>query len=204
MKLHYDVISPFSRACLVIAHEVGLAGKIEIVPPGGVPPTTVHPGVSAANPIGKIPVLVTDHGHPLFDSRVIVEYLCHISGNKTLIPDDGVKRFRVLTVQAIGQGAADAGVSLRYETAMRPKEIQWQAWKDRQQQRILACAADLERNWAKDLAEATAGSLMAAVAYEYIGFRLPDIRWRDAHPALAGLLDKLSARPSMQATPLKA
>jgi glutathione S-transferase len=43
---------------------------------------------------------------------VIIEYLCHVAGNSSLIPDDGVKRFRVLTLQALGQGMADSAVGL--------------------------------------------------------------------------------------------
>lgn len=202
MRLHYDVISPFSRAVLVTAHEVGIGGKIQLFAPGGVPPTVVHAAVSADNPLGKIPCLVTDHGHRLFDSRVIIEYLCHVAGNKTLIPDDGVKRFRVLTLQAMGQGVADAGVSYRYESIARPKELQWDAWKERQAQRIIACSADLERNWSKDLEEVTAGTIMVACAYGYIGFRLPEVTWRDEHPALAAFVERFASRPSMQLAPL--
>ena len=124
MKLYGDTLSPFVRMCLVTAHEVGLGTKIqrEI---SRVDPTTVNAGLAAVSPVGKVPVLVTDHNHAIYDSRVIIEYLCHVSGNKTLIPDDGVKRFRVLTVAALGQAIAEAGVAWRYETAVRPQGLQW-------------------------------------------------------------------------------
>jgi glutathione S-transferase len=39
-----------------------------------------------------------------------------------------------------------------------------------------------------------------AVALEYLDFRLPDVAWRQAHPALAAWLGEFSQRPSMQAT----
>ncbi len=60
---------------------------------------------------------------PCKDSRVIMEYLCHVAGNSVLIPDDGVKRFRILTLQALGLGLGDAAGRLRYETAARPCRI---------------------------------------------------------------------------------
>lgn len=202
MKLHYEPSSPYSRAVLIVAHEAGIAGKIAILTPGGVPPTTVHPGVTADNPLGKIPTLVTDHGHPIFDSRVIIEYLCHVSGNKTLIPDDGVKRFRVLTLQAIGQGVADAALAYRYETAVRPKELLWEAWKERQKRRILDCAADIEKHWSKDLEEITAGSLMIGCSYAYVGFRMPDIDWHKESPTLGRFMDSFAQRASVKAAPL--
>lgn len=202
MKLHYDVISPFSRAVMVIAHEVGLANKITLLAPGGVPPNAVHALVTADNPLGKIPTLVTDHGHAIFDSRVIIEYLCHISGNKTLIPDDGVKRFRVLTLQAMGQGVADAGVSYRYETVARPKEARWEEWRVRQARRIADCAAEIEKNWLKELDDVTAGSIMVACSYAYVGFRMPEVEWKAQSPKLAKFVDSFSQRPSMKAAPL--
>ena len=203
MKLYGDLISPFFRMCLVTAHEVGLAGKIEPVE-ARVNPTSVNSDLTVLSPVGKIPVLVTDHNHPIYDSRVIIEYLCHVSGNKTLIPDDGVKRFRVLTLTALGQAIGDAGVAQRYETAVRPQALQWREWMVRQGLRVNAECDDLENNWDKDLSEITAGTIAVAVALAYLDFRLPDWQWRKDRPKLAAFHEAFSARPSMQATALKA
>src|SRR3990170_5806515 len=112
MKIYGDIISPFVRMCLVAAHECGLAGKLEHVKEA-VKPTQVNPKLTALSALGKIPILETNHHHAIYDSRVIIEYLAHVAGNKTLIPDDGVKRFRILTLEAIGQGVAEAAVSYR-------------------------------------------------------------------------------------------
>jgi glutathione S-transferase len=202
MKLHGDLISPFFRMCLVTAHEVGLGAKVQHVE-AKVNPTTVNADLTALSPVGKVPVLVTDHNHPLYDSRVIIEYLCHVSGNKTLIPDDGVKRFRVLTLQALGQAIAEAGVAQRYETAVRPQGLQWREWAERQALRVKAEFDDLEKTWEKDLNEITAGSIAVAVALSYLDFRLPDWQWRKDRPKLKAFHDAFSARPSMLATALK-
>jgi glutathione S-transferase len=202
MKLHGDLISPFVRMCLVTAHEVGLTGKVERIDTK-VNPTAVNADLARLSPVGKIPVLVTDHNHPLYDSRVIIEYLCHVSGNKTLIPDDGVKRFRVLTLMALGQAIAEASVAQRYETAVRPKGLQWHEWMDRQALRVKAEFDDLEQTWEKDLHEVTAGSITVAVALAYLDFRIPEWSWREGRPKLRAFHDSFSARPSMQATALK-
>jgi glutathione S-transferase len=148
-------------------------------------------------------VLVTDHGHPLYDSRVIVEYLCHVSGNRTLIPDEGVKRFRVLTLQALGQGIAEAAVAYRYETAQRPKPLLWVAYAERQKTRALMGVDEAMKTWSKDLEQVTAGSIAMAVALSYLDFRLADWNWREGHPLLATWHEGFSQRPSMQATKLK-
>lgn len=202
MKLHGNVISPFFRMCLVTAHEVGLGTKVEPVQTSA-DPTAVNPALAAISPIGKLPVLVTDHNHPLYDSRVIIEYLSHVSGNKTLIPDDGVKRFRVLTLQALGQAIAEAGVAMRYETAARPQGLQWREWIARHELRVKAEFDDLEKTWIKDLGEITAGSIAVAVALSYLDFRLPDWQWRKDRPQLQAFHEDFSRRPSMQATALK-
>jgi glutathione S-transferase len=203
MKLYGDLISPFVRMSLVTAHEVGLAGKIERVVTR-VDPTSVNAALAAVSPIAKVPVLVTDHNHPIYDSRVIMEYLCHVSGNKTLIPDDGVKRFRVLTLTALGQAIAEAGVAQRYETAVRPQGLQWREWMERQSLRVQAEFDDLENTWQKDLGEITGGTIAVAVALAYLDFRIPDWTWRQGRPKLTAFHEAFSQRPSMQATVLTA
>jgi glutathione S-transferase len=133
---------------------------------------------------------------------VIIEYLCHISGNNTLIADDGVKRFRVLTLQSVGQGVAEAAVSYRYETAQRPEPLRWQAWLDRLKHRIDRALDDLNEAWEKELGEVTAGAIAAAVTLGYLDYRFGHWAWRDRRPKLAAFHERFNARPSMQKTPL--
>jgi glutathione S-transferase len=203
VKIYGDTISPFVRMCLVAAHECGLSGKLEHVKEA-VKPTQANPKLTALSALGKIPVLETDHHHAIYDSRVIIEYLAHVAGNKTLIPDEGVKRFRILTLQALGQGLADVCVGYRYETAMRPQGLQWTEWMARTEQRINAAMDDLDRNWQAELADVTAGTIAAAVALAYIDFRLPAFKWRDTRPRLSAFHEKFSARDSMLKTALAA
>lgn len=203
MKIYGDTISPFVRMCLVAAHECGLAGRVEQVKEA-VKPTEANPKLTGLSALGKIPILETDHHHAIYDSRVIIEYLAHVSGNKTLIPDDGVKRFRILTLQALAQGMADVAVAYRYETAARPQGLQWTDWMRRTEQRINAAMDDMDKNWKAELAEVTAGSIAAAVALSYIDFRLPAFKWRDSRPDLSAFHARFSSRESMQKTALTA
>jgi glutathione S-transferase len=201
MKIYGDLISPFVRMSIVTAHEVGLGARVEHVVVQ-TKPTEVNMTLTALSPIGKIPVLETDHHHGIYDSRVIIEYLCHVAGNSTLIPDDGVKRFRVLTLQALGQGLADAAVAYRYEVAARPEGLQWKEWMARAMVRINAALDDLENNWQLVLAEVNAGAIAVAVALSYIDFRFGDFDWRMSRPKLAAFHQSFSARDSMKKTTL--
>lgn len=202
MKIYGDMISPFVRMTIVTAHEVGLGGRVQhVVEP--VKPTEVNETLARLTPIGKIPVLETDHGHGLYDSRVIIEYLCHVAGNSTLIPDDGVKRFRVLTLQALGQGTADAAVAYRYEVAARPKGLQWEDWIARTRKRLSAAFDEFESHWMEVLAEVNAGSIAVAVTLAYIDFRMGDLGWRNGRPKLAAWHETFASRDSMVKTALK-
>ncbi len=203
MKIYGDLISPFVRMTVVTAHEVGLGDKVlHIVE--AVKPTEVNQKLAALSPIGKIPILETDHGYGIHDSRVIIEYLCHVAGNSTLIPDDGVKRFKVLTLQALGQGLADSAVAYRYEIGIRPKGLQWQEWMERTVTRLSATLDDLENNWQAVLADTNAGSIAVAVTLGYIDFRLGELGWRNGRPKLAAFHAEFAARPSMVKTALQA
>lgn len=201
MKIYGDLISPFVRMTVVAAHEVGLGEKVQHVVEA-VKPTEVNAKLAALSPIGKIPVLETDHGHGVYDSRVIIEYLAHVAGNTSLIPHDGAKRFRVLTLQALGQGLSDSAVAYRYEVAVRPKGLQWEDWMARTEARLHATFEELEANWMDVLSEVNAGSIAVAVSLAYIDFRLPDIHWRSGHPKLGHWHQSFSGRESMLKTAL--
>jgi glutathione S-transferase len=165
-------------------------------------PVEVHEGVAADNPLGKIPCLVTDHGHPLFDARVICEYLAHHGGHSGLYPNEPVRRFRVLTVQSLAHGIADAAVLHRYETVMRPEALRWDVFAERQLRRIDDALDALEGRWSTDLGEITAGTVAAACALSYLDFRLAARPWRKDRPLLAAFYETFARRPSMTASEL--
>ncbi len=201
MKIYGDVISPFVRMCLVTAHETGLKDKVSLAKTSA-KPTEVNRELEKLNPIGKIPVLETDHHHAVYDSRVIMEYLAHVAGHRTFIPDDGVKRFRVLTLLALAQGMGDAAVALRYELAQRPAEKQWPEWVTRTIQRIRAGLDDAEANWMDTLNDVHAASVGMACVLAYVDFRHDALKWRDGHSKLAAWHKSFCERDSMKAWPL--
>lgn len=198
MKLLYNAISPFARMCRITAFELDLEDELEIVPIEGMSPAVSQPEVVSHNPIGRIPTLITDHGHSIYDSRVICEYLTHHAGDKRLLPDEPVRRFRILTLQALGQGIAEAGVALRYELATRPEASRWPQLVDRQRTRIHAACEDVEKRWRGELRDTTLATIALGAALAYVNFRHGDLDWRANRPSLAGWFEEFSARRSMQ------
>src|SRR5439155_17400727 len=61
VKLFYQTHSPYARKVLVMAHEVGLAERMEVIHQE-TSPVVRNDAVFALNPLGKVPVLVTGDG----------------------------------------------------------------------------------------------------------------------------------------------
>lgn len=197
MQLRSSPTSPFVRKVMILAHELGLAGAIEEIPTNPWAADTDLPGT---NPLGMVPALRTEDGAWLYDSPVICDYLdsCHFG--RRFIPPQGPERWTVLRRQALGDGIMDAAVRFRVETVMRPAELRWSFWSDRQDVAIRRSLAALEGE-AEDLAAAdwSLGEITIAAALGYLDFRWP-VDWRADHRRLAGWFDGQKSRPSLTAT----
>lgn len=197
MLLHGSPFSPFVRKVLVLAHEVGLAGRIEHRH-ASMTPVSPDAAVIPDNPLGKVPALVLDDGRPLYDSRVICEYLDSSHNGTPMLPEAGAARLDVLRRQALADGLMDAAVLLRYETTLRPEALRWPDWVVGQWGKIdraLDVMAAQTTDSAIDL-----GTLATACALAYLDIRFPEHGWRDGRDGLAAWFTPLSERPSMVAT----
>ncbi|MGA2343772.1 MAG: glutathione S-transferase N-terminal domain-containing protein [Steroidobacteraceae bacterium] len=198
MKLFYAVTSPFVRKCLVSAYELKLRERLELVP-AAAHPINRDPAVVAVNPLGKVPALITDEGAVLIDSRVICEYL-NTLGDGHLIPASGAARFRVLADQALADGLLDAAVLTRYETAVRPESLRWDAWIRGQLDKVTCALAELERRAGELAGRIDVGTIAIGCALGYLDFRYASMSWRDQHPAAAAWYAEFAQRESMAAT----
>jgi glutathione S-transferase len=198
MKLFYSVTSPFVRKCLVSAHELKLRARLELVP-AAAHPINRDPAVVAVNPLGKVPALITDEGAVLIDSRVICEYL-NTLGDGHLIPASGAARFRVLADQALADGILDAAVLTRYETAVRPESLRWDAWIRGQLDKVTCALAELERRAGALAGRIDVGTIAIGCALGYLDFRYASMSWRDQHPAAAAWYAEFAQRESMATT----
>ncbi len=197
MRLRYLKPSPFARKVLVVAHEVGVAERIDLVETD----TRADPTLAEDNPLGKVPCLIRDDGGPpLFDSRVIGEYLDAAFNGGRLLPSGGEARWRALRWQAMAEGIMEALVLCRYE-AMRPEDRRSAEWVERQRTKAARAVDRLEEE-ADDLAASglSLGQIAVGCALGYIDFRFADWDWRRDHPRLAAWYAGFAERPSMCAT----
>jgi glutathione S-transferase len=199
MKLLYQTHSPAARKVLVLAYEVGVAERIEVVH-HETSPTRRNDEVFAENPLGQVPVLLRPGLPSIFDSDVICAYLDTLHDGRRLIPPEGEARWQALRIQAIAQGLTNAGGAIRWETVRRPEQLRYPALRDGYIEKLTASYDWLDREL--DVASPIhIGHIALATALSWLEFRqLPTFREKRAR--LSAWFDAFKLRPSMRATPM--
>lgn len=121
-----------------------------------------------------------------------------------LIPGAGRERASIKCWEALADGVLDAGILMRLERTQRPAERQSEAWVERQlgkvKSGIRAMASGLGDNPYCAVRQFTLADIAVGCALGWISFRYPEISWRDEHPNLAALFERLSDRQSFRDT----
>jgi glutathione S-transferase len=198
MKLLGTLTSPYARKARVVLAEKKIDFDWVIDSPND--PNT---SVTRYNPLARIPVLVLDDETALFDSPIIVEYLDSLAPNNKLFPQPSRERLEVKRWEALADGVLDAAVGCRLEQ-IRPVGERSENWMKRERA-VIDAALDM---MARELGEQawcmgtpfTFADIAVGCALGYLDFRFPDIDWRDRHPNLGKLHDKLMQRPSFAET----
>jgi glutathione S-transferase len=199
MELFYSPNSPYARKARIIIQELDLEPRVKQTAVA----LPADARLRAINPLGKIPALLLDDGSVIYDSPVICEYLDDLGQGK-FFPRAGFfreaqGRWRALTLQALGDGLADAVVrrtqEMRLDDDKRSAEV-----IRRQTTAIEAAFAVADRAVPKFPAEPTIGEIAIACAIGYLDLRAPFDGWRERYPQLAQWLEIFSQRPSAQAT----
>ncbi len=158
-------------------------------------------GISESNPLGKVPCLIMEGQDPVFDSRVIVEYLDGLSPVGKLIPTKGRERVEVKTWEALADGILDAAILARLEATWpgRNAEQRSPAWIERQLIKVERSVQAME----KSIGDKpfccgiyfTLADIATGCALSYLDFRFPELAWRQHAPKLNQLMIKLEQRP---------
>ncbi|GJD59990.1 glutathione S-transferase family protein [Methylobacterium frigidaeris] len=198
MKLFYAKASPFVRKVLVVAHELGLFERIELLS-AAAHPINRDANIRAQNPLAQVPTLILDDGTMLADSRVICEYLDHL-GQGGFFPAPGPARWTALTAQSTGDGLLDAALLCVYETRVRQETERSPAWVAGQREKIVDALAQIEAAAPAFGERVDIATITYGCGLGYLDLRLPDLGWRERAPAAAEWYARFGARPSMQAT----
>ena len=134
----YD--SPFVRRVAITMYHHGLPFEREVLSV-----FTDFEQVMEWNPLGKVPVLVPESTEPLFDSRIIVDYLDHLMPSPTrLVPVEATARSEVLRVEAVALGLAEKAYERGIEFARRQPDRVDENWAERLKVQINSALAWLE------------------------------------------------------------
>lgn len=199
MKLAYSTASPYVRKVMIVAHECGLADRIEKVPTA-VRPDQPNAALARDNPLMKVPTLTTDGGEVLYDSRVICAYLDSLHSGRKLIPESGGARWKALRLEAQGDGITDAGILVRYETTLRPDALRWKEWIDGQTQKVMQGLDALEKEPEALAGDLTIGHVAVAAGIGWLQYRAVFGDIFAGRPKLKAWYAMLSERPSFKAT----
>jgi glutathione S-transferase len=188
--------SPFGRKIRIAASVLGLDGGILIETAD---PTDPADTLRRQNPLGKIPVLITEDGSTFYDSRVILEYLDHRAGGGRIIPAEATTRFAALRLQALCDGIMDASILRIYEGRWRKPDRHEPAWLDHQTSKVERALDALEAE-VPPVDPIHVGQIALSAALGYLDLRFAG-GWRKDHKRLVAWLDAFAAQvPAFAAT----
>lgn len=164
-KILYAGPSPYSAKVRMAATYAGIAYE-------SVKTDTNTPSADflKANPLGKIPVLVTDEGEAVYDSAAIVQYLNRVSKN-ALLPRNPAKRTEAETLESLADGICDCLLAHVYERRFRSEDKVSQEWLDKQWTKVTRALDMLNAAPPKLPKKITAGQIALRATLGYLALR---------------------------------
>ncbi|MBV6418455.1 MAG: putative GST-like protein YibF [Steroidobacteraceae bacterium] len=201
MQIIGTATSPYTRKVRVVALEKGIGHEFVASSP-----MVDSAEVQAANPLGKVPVLVRDDGSRLVDSPLIAEYLDGLNDAPRLIPRALAAREAVRQLEAIADGVLDAAILVRMES-LRPEALrsnEWISWEDGKVHRGLAHLERAAHGRRFLIGDAlTLADIALACCLAWLEFRFAEQDWRSRYPAAGRHAEEMLGRPSFAATPVE-
>lgn len=189
--------SPYSAKVRMAAAYAGIAFESVLTDTNADPDDLL-----AANPLGKIPVLVDDAGEVVYDSRAITQHLNRLAGGR-LFPRNAAKRLEAERLEALADGICDCLLAHVYERRFHPAEKVHQPWLDRQWQKATRALDQLAGHPPRLPKRPHAGHIALRAALGYLALRFSGewekgrsklVRWAkrfdERHPDLTQYLPR--------------
>lgn len=198
-KLILSTTSPYARRVRITALENNIDFDVTVDVPWN-----EDTGVIKLNPLGKVPVWITESDANIFDSRVIVEYL-EIQNGYRFSSSDPIKNIGIKRIESLAEGVMDASLCLFAERKKRPKELQHQWWVDRQFAKVHRGLAQLQELLGtneylfENRLTVADFALVSALGYVQLRFS-EDFSLKEKYPALTAYYEKLMLRDSIKTT----
>lgn len=159
--------------------------------------------VRAHNPLEKLPILITDEDGPIYDSRLILEYLELTYPQTPMLPADRAGHLLAKRLEVMHDGVCDALLLIFFER-MRAAHMRSEEWTARQRRKVDRGLAEMarlvgEREFVVG-ERFSLGDIAVGCALGYLTVRFPEMDWRGSHPNLVPYFERLSQRPSFAET----
>lgn len=193
-KLLYSPASPYSAKVRMAAALAGYDLDAVVVD------TNAEPDLlTGNNPLGKIPVLLTDDGRAVHDSAMILQFINREKRN-SIFPTNAAKRTDAEVTEATADGLMDALLAHVYERRFRPEELVHQPWLDKQWSKATRALDHFNANPPRLSGKLNGGHLALRAALGYAALRFEGkwergrsklVRWAakfdEKYPELAAL-----------------
>jgi glutathione S-transferase len=182
MKLIIATPSPYARKVRVIMREKNINFEEIIDVPWNTDTLTL-----GINPLGKIPILLRDGHEPLFDSKVIVQFLDKYKQKPLFYPKDPDEDISARLVETVAEGICDSIVLLFLENS-RNETLRSKTWIKRQEKKIIEGVKYLSNNLQEkkyfvgnffNIADVSVFTCL-----EYLDLRFSKFKWRDRYQNL--------------------
>ena len=182
MKIIIANPSPYARKARValLEKEIVFEEIIDI-------PWNTNTLTKGINPLGKIPILLNGNHEPLFDSKVIIQYLDHYKPQPLLYPKNPKDNISARLVETVADGVCDAIVLIFLENS-RKETLKSKDWIKRQEKKIFEGVKYLSnylegKNYFVgnhfNIADICGFSCL-----EYMDLRFPKFKWRNNYQNL--------------------
>ena len=182
MKLIIATPSPYARKVRVVLREKNIDCEEIIDIPWNKDTLTKD-----LNPIGKIPILLQDEMAPLYDSKVIVQYLEYLKQEPRMYPADKRENINARLIETTFDSVCDAVVLVFLENS-RHENLRSTDWIKRQEKKIYKgieyLSGDLgNKNYfvGNDFSIA---DVCGTSCLEYLDLRFSKFNWRREYPNL--------------------
>ena len=198
MKVIIATPSPYARKVRVVLREKKMNFEEIIDNPWNKDTLTI-----SLNPLGKIPILLRDKHEPLFDSKVIIQYLDYFEPKPLFYPKNSEDNISARLIETIADGICDAIVLLFLENS-RKETLRSKNWIKRQEIKIFEGVKYLSYNLGEKKYfvgnHFNIADVSGFTCLEYMDLRFPNFKWRDQYQNLEGYWNIHKGRKSFEET----
>ena len=182
MKIIIATPSPYARKIRVILREKDIDFEEIIDVPWNTDTLTV-----GINPLGKVPILLSDAHEPLFDSKLIAQYLDDYKPKPLFYPKNSRENISARLVETVADGICDSIVLIFLENS-RKETLRSKNWIKLQEKKIFEGVKYLSNNLGEKKYfvgnHFNIADVSGFTCLEYLDLRFPKFKWRDQYPNL--------------------